>query len=62
MVDLGQTGGRDSACLFLVLIQNKKTDCLHNRFGVLKNISLYFSVANNLATSVQLITLKNASI
>ena len=62
MVDLGQTGGRDSACLFFIPIQNKKTDCFHNRFRIVKIISFYFSVAYNLATSVQLITLKNASI
>ncbi len=62
MVDLGQTGGRNSACLFFKTIQNKKTECFHNRFAIIKTISFYFSVAYNLATSVQLITLKNASI
>ena len=62
MVDLGQTGGRNSACLFFITISNKKTDCFHNRFYMVKSKFFYFSIAYNLATSVQLITLKNASI
>jgi hypothetical protein len=28
MVDLGQTGGRDSACLFFITISNKKNRLL----------------------------------
>ncbi len=61
MVDLGQTGGRDSACLFFRPIPNKKTDCSHSR-SIDSESLFYFSVAYNLATSVQLITLKKASI
>jgi hypothetical protein len=62
MVDLGQTGGRDSACLFFITISNKKNRLLSQSVSYGKVNSFYFSVAYNLATSVQLITLKNASI
>ena len=63
MVDLGQTGGRDSACLFFKDMPTKnrllsQSVLLFNRLLTL----CYFSVAYNLATSVQLITLKKASI
>ncbi len=62
MVDLGQTGGRDSACLFFVLFQIKKPTAFTIGFYRVNHDYFYFSVAYNLATSVQLTTLKKASI
>ena len=60
MVDLGQTGGRDSACLFLHHAIKKPTV---RKIGfIIKKNSFYFSIAKSRATSVQLITLKKASI
>jgi hypothetical protein len=60
MVDLGQTGRRNSACFILYKSQKKPTAFT---IGFKKEVIFsYFSIAYNLATSVQLTTLKNASI
>ena len=59
MVDLGQTGGSNSACF--ILHKSQKNRLLSQSvFEKEKNLS-YFSVAYKRATSVQLITLKKAS-
>jgi len=45
MVDLGQTGGSNSACLFFIPTPNKKPTAFAIGFEIVKKNFYYFSTA-----------------